>query len=99
MKSNALRQSARGQECCFAIVGICNGNPETVVLCHLPDESHGMALKATDVSAAFACSACHDVIDRRTWCEEYEEHRWFYNYRAMIRTLSKWFELGLIKIK
>jgi len=100
MKSNALRQAARGQGCAFQIVSVCNGNPETTVLCHLPDESHGMGLKSSDLgSAAFGCSSCHDVVDGRKCSLEYEENRWFYNYRAMVRTLAKWFELGLIKIK
>jgi len=35
MRSNAIRMSAKGEECTFQIVGVCNHNPETTVLCHL----------------------------------------------------------------
>ena len=99
MKSKYLRDSARGQECAFQIVGVCNGNTETTVLCHLPDESNGMGKKSDDFVAAFGCSACHDVVDKRSWCDEYIDHMGFYNLRAHSRTLRKWIEMGLIKIK
>lgn len=29
-----LRKEAKGRECQVRIVGVCNGNPETVVLAH-----------------------------------------------------------------
>ena len=99
MKSKALRDSARGQDCTFQIVGVCNYNPETTVLCHLPDESHGMSRKSDDFSAAFGCSACHDVVDGRSACPEYREHQYFYNFRACMRTIRAWSEMGLISIK
>ena len=45
MRSNAIRLSARDEACTFEIVGVCNGDPSTTVLCHLPNESHGMGRK------------------------------------------------------
>jgi len=60
-----LRKSARGEECTLQIHPYCNGNPETVVLCHLPSDS-GMGQKSPDWWAAYGCSACHDVIDGRS---------------------------------
>lgn len=99
MKSKALRNSARGQECAFQIVGVCNFNEETTVLAHLPDESNGMGKKSDDISAAFACSSCHDAIDGRAKCSEYQEHKYFYNHRAMVRTWRRWVDEGLIMIK
>lgn len=99
MKSKALRDSARGQECTFQIVGVCNHNPETTVLCHLPDESSGVGKKADDFSAAFGCSACHDAVDGRSSCFEFSSNAPFYVHRAMKRTWRKWFEMGLLKIK
>lgn len=99
MKSKALRDSARGQDCTFQIVGVCNYDPETTVLCHLPDESHGMSRKSDDFSAAFGCSACHDAVDGRKSSTEYSEHEHFYNSRANKRTIRKWLEMGLISIK
>lgn len=64
-RSKALRDSARGQFCTLQIPGICNGNPETTVLCHLPSSTHGMGYKSDDFWAVFGCNCCHDVIDGR----------------------------------
>lgn len=99
MKSKKLRDSARGQECTFRIVGVCNGNPETTILCHLPDESHGMAKKSDDFCAAFGCSSCHDAVDGRNRSDEYLNHAHFYNNRANRRTIRAWLDMGLIKIE
>lgn len=99
MKSKQLRDSARGQECCFQIVGVCNFNPETTVLAHLPDESNGIGKKSDDISSAFACSSCHDAVDSRMKCDEYQGYKYFYNNRAMVRTWRKWVDMGLIVIK
>lgn len=43
-RSKALRDSARGQCCTLQIPGICNSNPETTVLCHLPSLTHAWGL-------------------------------------------------------
>jgi len=59
-----LRKSAKGEECTLQIHPYCNGNPETVVLCHLPSDS-GMGQKSPDWWAAYGCSSCHDMIDGR----------------------------------
>lgn len=98
IKSKALRDSARGRDCTFQIMGVCNGNPETVVLCHLPDESHGMGLKSDDISAAFGCSDCHNAIDRRTGGLSKDDREW-YMRRAQTRTLRIWIEEGLVSVK
>ncbi|CAM0103337.1 hypothetical protein PODOV084v1_p0035 [Vibrio phage 340E47.2] len=63
-RSKKLQASARGQDCALRLIGTCNGNPETVVLCHI-GKVRGMACKAGDNMAIFACSACHDAIDGR----------------------------------
>lgn len=99
MKSNALRRAAHGEDCTFRIVNVCNYDPETTVLCHLPSETGGIALKSTDLSAAFGCSSCHDAIDGRVDSVEYHGHKHFYNARAIVRTLNRFYELGLISIK
>lgn len=64
MKSNKLRQSARGQECLVRIPGVCNHNSETVILAHVGSDS-GMGMKSSDLEAAYCCSSCHDAIDFR----------------------------------
>lgn len=64
--SKKLRDSARGQDCTLRLAGICNHNPETTVLAHVPCGQRGVGLKGPDVIAVFACSACHDVLDGRS---------------------------------
>lgn len=67
VRSQALRDSAEGMECSLRLPGICNHNPETTVLAHLPGIGKSMASKVSDLHCAFACSACHDAIDRHTY--------------------------------
>lgn len=66
-KMTPIRSAARGQECTLQILGVCNGQPETVVLCHSNSlaDGKGMGLKAPDTAACFGCSSCHDVLDGR----------------------------------
>lgn len=93
--STKLRKSAKGQSCTFQIPGICNHNPETTVLCHLPSDVKGGATKSDDFHAAFGCSACHDAIDLH-WLTKHEEL--FFSLRALQRTLRIWVKAGLIVV-
>ncbi|HGM5907071.1 MULTISPECIES: DUF1364 domain-containing protein [Serratia] len=62
-----LTKEARGRECQVRIPGVCNFNPETTVLAHYRlAGTCGTAIKPDDTQAAWACSACHDEVDRRT---------------------------------
>ncbi|ENY0908407.1 DUF1364 domain-containing protein [Serratia marcescens] len=97
-RSKALRDSARGQCCTLQISGICNGNQETTVLCHLPSSTHGMGYKSDDYWAVFGCSSCHDVIDGRIpydWRSGELHEVLFY---ALHRTISIWLECDLLKV-
>lgn len=99
IRSNKIRKAARGEQCTLQIVGTCNRNPETVVFAHLPDPSHGMAIKASDVAGCFACAACHDQLDGRTPpTPEYREHKDWYLRMALQRTLARLFELGVVRV-
>ena len=95
-----LRKSARDQDCTLQIFGVCNSNPETTVLAHLPDESGTgkMGGKSDDWIACFACSDCHDMIDGRRNNEFSKTDREWYEHRAMMRTWRKWIDMGLIKL-
>ena len=62
-KKTKIRQSAKGEQCTVRIPGICNWNPETVVLAHL--NGGGMGMKNPDYQGAYCCSACHEVLDGR----------------------------------
>ena len=59
-----LRKLARGRPCMIRQPGICNGNPETTVLCHLRMVGlTGMGMKANDLLGAWGCSDCHRYCD------------------------------------
>lgn len=59
------RKNAKGQHCTL-MLPCCNGDPETTVLAHLRMfGAAGISQKPDDWFAVFACSACHDAIDRR----------------------------------
>lgn len=102
MKSTPIRKSARGQECTLRLAPYCNGNPETVVLAHLPSPGHGMSLKSPDRFAVFACSACHDVADSRN-PQAVRDLGWEEIYRCMLRALYEThgvlLQQGLMTIK
>ena len=98
IRSLKLRQSAKGQQCTVNLKHVCNYNHDTVVLAHLPDESKGMSRKSDDHVAAFACSACHDMIDGRVKRTIPELELEWYMRRAQNRTMRIWIESGLVKL-
>ncbi|MEQ6970770.1 DUF1364 domain-containing protein [Pectobacterium polaris] len=62
-----FKKEARGRDCQIRIPGVCNFNPETTVLAHYRlAGTCGTGIKPHDIQGAWACSACHDEIDRRT---------------------------------
>ncbi|QQE90463.1 nuclease domain-containing protein [Azotobacter chroococcum] len=93
--SKKLRDSARGQECTVRLPGICNWNPETTVLAHLPCGQKGIGLKGFDTVAVYACSSCHDAIDGRSA----GEIDWRDMFRAVAETHQVLIRAGILKIK
>ena len=63
MKQTKQSKSARDQDCTLRIPSVCNFNPETTVLAHV---GSGSAKRRDDALAVYACSDCHDAIDRRS---------------------------------
>lgn len=92
-----IRQSAKGEQCLVRIPGICNGNPESVVLAHL--NGGGAGTKKPDYQGAYACFDCHNWLDGG-----YVQHgatraeRDLCHLEAIIRTQEKLVEKGLILI-
>jgi hypothetical protein len=97
-RNKKLRESAQGKDCQLRIPGVCNGNPETVVWCHLNGQEYGkgMGHKAHDLFGFYGCSACHDVYDGRARIPIPIDHReWTEGWRgvkaegkaAMLRSL------------
>ena len=64
IRSKAILRHAKGQPCQLRLPGICNGNPETTVWCHLNGQGKGMGLKTHDPLGFFGCSACHAAYDQ-----------------------------------
>ena len=61
-----LRKLARGQECQVRIYGVCNHNPDTVVLAHVRLAGiTGAGQKAPDELAAWCCSSCQLITEQR----------------------------------
>ena len=70
--------------------GICDHNPETTVLAHIrmPGIS-GMGIKADDLLGAWACSACHDAIDRRSNTDLDRDYVRLAHLEGMVRTIAQ----------
>ncbi len=98
-KFQKLRDSARGEDCTLQIHPYCSGNPETVVLCHLPSGA-GMGQKSPDWFAVYGCSDCHDIIDGRNLIAadsvKYEIEAIM--RMALFRTWERMIDKGLINV-
>ena len=94
--SQAVRDSARGEDCTLRL-DCCNGNTETTVLAHIRAFGWaGMAQKPPDFLAVYACSACHDALDRRAKDAEWG---WDDVLRALGETLMRLHAKGLLMLK
>jgi hypothetical protein len=87
-------KSARGQYCTIRIPGVCNFNPETTVLAHL--NGGGMGMKRADIIGAYACSDCHDAIDRRTNVGLQPRELLLYHLDGIIRTQEIMIKNGVL---
>lgn len=93
-----LRKEAQGRECQVRLPGICNGNSETVVLAHYRMAGLcGVGMKPNDLFGAWACSACHDEIDRRTRRTEAGEAH-MAHLEGVIRTQAALIAEGKLKL-
>jgi hypothetical protein len=97
-KSQAIRDSARG-ECCTILLPGCDGGGPTTVWCHLPElvADRGMGLKGIDVLGACGCRSCHDIVDGRAprpsgWTADAVALAF---YRAMAKSIVRLRQKGL----
>jgi hypothetical protein len=85
-----LRKQAKGRDCTVRLPSICNHNSETVVLAHIRMLGiSGMGLKADDLLGAWACSACHDAIDRRAHTDLERDYVRLAHLEGMVRTIAQ----------
>lgn len=91
-----LTKEARGRECTVRL-SCCNHNPETTVLAHYRlAGTCGIGMKPNDLQGAWACSACHDEVDRRTRFYEHDFVR-LAHAEGVIRTQNILIKEGKIR--
>lgn len=93
-----LRKAASGEHCTLQIHPFCTGNDEETVLAHLPSSMKGIAIKSPDWWGAFACSACHDIMDGRRTVELPAGEIERCIFRGLFRTWQRHLETGLIVV-
>jgi hypothetical protein len=102
-KMTPARRSAEREDCTLNVAGVCNYNPETVVLTHFRWIGDcGAGIKPTDLQAAYGCSECNRWTDSPTPAERndtYEADRNFYAVRALVRTHLRMLAKGIITVK
>jgi hypothetical protein len=92
-----LRKAAKGRDCMVRIPGVCNHNPETTVLAHIRLAGvSGMGLKADDLLGAWACSSCHEAIDRRAEMDLDRDYVRLAHLEGMARTIAALRREGVI---
>jgi hypothetical protein len=95
--SQAIRDSARGEECTVRIPGVCTFDPEKTIWSHAPlgAAGKGRGIKALDLCGAYCCTACDAALDRQatlpaglTRAEVLID--WFYGHmRSLVRLRQK----------
>lgn len=98
IRSKAYLRAARGQQCAFQIPGVCCGDADTTVGGHIRDEHTGRGVKASDISSADICQACHRVFDGHGSMVLTKEEWLFYALRGIQRTLENRIHRGIISI-
>jgi hypothetical protein len=92
-----LRNAAKGRLCMVRLPDICNHNPETTVLAHIRMAGlSGMGIKADDLLGAWACSSCHDVIDRRSHTDLDRDYVRLAHLEGMARTIAQLRKEGIV---
>jgi len=74
-------------------------NPETTVLAHIESDAKGMGIKSPDFFGVYACSDCHDIIDKRRYVDLQETEIQRCILRGLYRTWRIHIDSGLIEVK
>ncbi len=93
-----LTKLARGRECTVRIPGVCNHDPDTVVLAHIRMvDISGFGIKANSLFGAYSCHACHMVADGQVPSEYTHDERRLMLLEGMVRTQAILIKEGKIK--
>lgn len=86
---------AKGQLCTVRLQGICNFDPATTVAAHYSLTGvSGRGIKSPSSCVAWACSACHDVIDGRKYTNIPRDQLRLCHLEGVIRTLAALDSMG-----
>lgn len=100
LRSRKYLAGSKGANCKLRIADVCQGGTDTVIPAHIRDRHSGRSVKASDLSVADACFACHEVFDRRAKLpngEYISNADWhFYALRGLQDTLEARVEAGLV---
>lgn len=98
-KQQAIRDSARGEDCTVRIEG-CPCDPAMTIWSHAPlgDAGKGMGLKSLDLCGAYCCTYCDAVVDGQRpappgWTREQVLLAWCTGH---LRSLVKVRQKGLV---
>ncbi len=94
-RNKKLLASAKDQPCVLC------GSVGTTIAAHANSVAlgKGMGIKAPDFYTAWVCHSCHDRIDGRAavgWAYTSNHDMWV---QAYIRTVARWFELGIVVVR
>lgn len=102
IRSRKLLDTAKGAECAARFPGICCGDPETVVWCHLNGHAYGKSLgnKAHDILGFHGCRTCHAYTDigHHTNPILSDAEYWEGILRAVCTTYVRVVELGVVTV-
>jgi len=77
---------------------VCNFNPETTVLAHYRLVGiSGIGMKSPDLVGAWACSACHDLVDGRTRTELDKNDLRLMHLHGVVRTQAELVRRGIVR--
>ena len=92
-----LRKQAKDRLCMVRLPGICNHDKSTTVLAHVRLFGvSGMGMKSPDLIGAWACSSCHDTIDRRANTDLDRDFVRLAHLEGMARTINELAKEGLL---
>lgn len=93
-----LRRYARNQPCMIRLPDVCNHDPATTVLAHFRLIGiSGTGLKSPDLLGAWACSACHDAVDRRAHMDLERDYVRLAHLEGVVRTQAALLAAGKVK--
>ena len=100
IRSAKYLRGSKGQTCKFAIPDVCSGDVDTVIPAHIRDRHTGRGVKASDLSSADCCFACHEVFDLRAKLPSGQfltSEEWlFYALRGLQDTIESRVRRGII---